>query len=352
MRRLYGTLLLLSVSWMLLVGCEEQGSESTPQTNSAEVSAALRAIDQSLTAGHTDAAVTIARKLVLIAPEDPILQETLGRALLARATSVGGPTARASQEEALVAYETAARLTPHHAGLAHAAGVVADLLGRTPTAIEWYRRAGEIDPLSPSYPLYEGLALSRSALPMQAIAPLARSVAIAPSNAMCLAALAEAYARTGQMDLAISTASRAREIAPNDGVVRIMEARIVRLAQQPDRAVRLLFAMDAIARTDPAAAMELGASLTMLGRHAEAADALERSAVEHPTDGALLEATALACAHSGMIDRAIFWVNRVRAGGFTPAQEEILRHKVVEIGRGSTSPTPSPSPQPSTTVNP
>lgn len=330
-RRLLAAVACACCVWSA-TACHRDSTATAAPPSQADIATALRAIDASLARGDSGAALTVARRLAERVPQDPDVRATLGRCLLAAASDRSDDVhgALSLRREALRAYSDAARLAPTESEAPHSCGVIAGMLpGEDAEAVGWFREASRRRPTDPRHPLFEGLALSRQGLLDPAASALERACTLAPNDATTLASLAEVCARRGDATRAISLAAAARAAAPDDPNMRLVEARVVRLAGRAERARALLLALDTPTLASEPFARELAQCHFALGEWLDRARALERLAASQPqlTDAAI--DTAMAYAEAGQRDEARYWLDRAASHGAPPHAVDAARQQIM-----------------------
>jgi len=285
----------------------------------------------------------IARRLRELRPSDPLVQEALGRALLRSADAATGTDRVAVLADALSAYDTAAELDPNNGGYLHSAGIIASMIPEhLPQAIDRHRRAAERMPDEAAPPLFAGLAMARMGDSAGALEWLSRANELRPGDPTCQMAMADAMVRLGRGDAAIEMAASARALRPDDLDLRLLEARVSRLAGRPERARSLLLALGDAALARDAFARELAAAHTRAGELNPAAEALQRAAVAAPLRVDLAMECAIAWADAGHTEQARYWLDRCSSTGASDALLDEARTRVNEAidrhQRGSSAP--------------
>ncbi len=312
------TLLLLASA----AACTESPAPPPAAPNAADVAAALRAVDEHLTRSDASSALRIAQRLASLAPRDPLAQDALARALLAEAGQSSPGRATELRHSAIEAYAAAAAADGFHAGYPHAASVVASMVpGGAAQALALAEEACRRAPSDASHHLYRGLAHARLDHWEEALAAFGESDRLRPDDPTCLMSMADVSARVGRSSSALELASRARSLRPDDQDLRLMEARVARLAGSPDRSRALLLALDEAALARESVGIELALACQQLGDQEGRARAIERTAIAQPLRIDLAINTALAWAEAGRAEEAAFWVERARKAG---APESVL----------------------------
>jgi tetratricopeptide (TPR) repeat protein len=242
----------------------------------------LASAEEALDKGMVADALRLARYAAeRVADADTL--ELLGRTLLAEA-SVGEPRQRAARRlEAADAYRRAADAAPDRAGLQNAAALVLDTAGLPEEALRLHDRAVELAPNHPPYRLHRANLRLRMG-DLAGAAADQEILARTPEFAAWASALeVEIELAAGRFAEARVAASRALSAAPRDRSLRVLVARVERLAGAPERAVELLAALP-LEERDRATATELALAWSALGRFDRAAEAWEALAAAEPAD--------------------------------------------------------------------
>lgn len=213
--------------------------------------------------------------------------------------------------EAYRQYEQAIAIGPDNAELRFAAGTVASVAGMLDRAEENYARAQQLAPNNPKHPLYLGQVLRKLGRIDEAKAAILTAAKLDPNMAYAWGTLAGIALDENKLSIAETYIRKARDADPKMGAWRLLEAKVLRRQGKPEDAVRLLMALDESDRlTDPNVLEELGLSLGLMKRPADAA-ALYADAVErNPKDKELLYQTALWYQRAGMEDAAKVYAKR------------------------------------------
>lgn len=294
-----------------------------------DLTAAERLIDAALLEGRFGAARLTAEEAARGAPGDERAHELLARTLACEATQCPAGEARTRLlADSLSSYESALGIRPAWAGVAHAAGVVADQLGRPEDALRHYRAAAAADPSNAQYRLYEGLALFHLNRYEEARQAMQLAAELDPRSGWPLAALAELSLTTGDTAAALEFAQRARRASPETVAFRVTEAKALRHLDRHDEVLRLLSALPPADRAEEAVAWELAAAHSASGDHRSAAQVWEHRAHSCPTDPAPALSAARAWLASEDFVRSKSWLDLARAAG---AEEAALASATAEL---------------------
>jgi tetratricopeptide (TPR) repeat protein len=250
----------------------------TPRERALLIASAQEALDKGMVAD----ALRLARYAAERAADAETL-ELLGRTLLAEA-SVGEPRGRAARRlEAADAYRRAADAAPDRAGLQNAAALVLDTAGLRDDALRLHDRAVALAPDHGPHRLHRANLRLRMG-DLEGAAADREVLARIPEFAAWTSALeAELELAAGRFVEARDAATLALAAAPRDRSLRVLVARVERLAGAPERSVELLAALPAEER-DRGATAELALAWSALGRFDRAAEAWEALAAADPAD--------------------------------------------------------------------
>ena len=308
-----------------LGACERQTPAEAPTAAAIETS--LVAAEQYLAAGNTASAAMILEALLGKAPRESRAHELYGQVLYLKgmaAGAVGDDTLAArlvseAYDQYRAAVETAedsSGLGPLTiAGLNQSAGEIASAAGRPKQALEHFRTAGRLDPTTPKAPLYEAQLLIQLGRPEEADLALQRVLRLDPDEAYAHASLAALALQRADRDSAVRHITVARRIDPGNIALRLQQARIFRLCDEPRRALEVLLALDDSARTEEPITAEVAECYHRLNEPGKAAAAWElryRLHPGHPTAWRAAVRAAAARLEAGDRDRARWLYERAR----------------------------------------
>ncbi len=147
------------------------------------------------------------------------------------------------RQESYNHYQTAVLLGPDHPEYRFAAGTVASELQNWTDAETHYIIAGQLDRTNPKYPLYLGQVARKLGKIDEARKALTDAVRLDPDLALGWGSLAAIAMDDGSLGAAKDYIERARKIDAKSNVWRLMEARILRRSNDPEKAAALLFAV-------------------------------------------------------------------------------------------------------------
>lgn len=291
------------------------------------VAEAVEAAETWLVQGDADRAESILVPVVRDVPDDPRVQELLGRAALLRATEAerAGRTSAAADLRRIAGdrYLEAARLAAGDAGLQHAAGIALLSDGRSDEAAICFERAAALRPSAAVHPLYAAQARLQGGDLEAAGTLLARALELDPDEPVALASLAVVRLEQGEGDAALAAIGEARGLDPDDLQLRGQQARILRRLGRPRDGLALLLAVPAADRITAGLTAEAAACRRALGEPDEAARLWEVHHDRAETGGdrfrAAVEA-ATAWIDAGRPDRARRWLDAARVAVRSPEE--------------------------------
>jgi len=237
-------------------------------------------------------ALAIARPLVELAPDDWTAHELHGRAatgtaIVERRARGRTPVADERHREAAESYDRAAQLAaeqaPHAvAPLLRTAGLMLDAVDDLDGAVARYERAALADPIDPQSPLFAAQAHLRQNDLARAKVLIDRVLALEPEEPWGWATRAEIERLSGESATALASMRTARRLDPANHVLRLREARLLRLLDRAEDGLTLLMALPEADRTAHAFVEEIAMSWRAVGEPARGAEAWERLAAREP----------------------------------------------------------------------
>jgi len=200
-------------------------------------------------------------------------------------------------------------------------GIVCERLGREGEAYEYYRRCLDLDPTDPFILASLGSGLATFDDP-DAEGALRLAALTSPTLPFARMAYGSYLAREGMFAEAVTELKAARDLAPEDAVIRL-ELGIAHLLAG-SRGPGLSELEEALAREAEDAWVRglYGLALVEAGRDEEAAEELYRASLERPTDVELHLVSALASAGQGWEDES--WNALARAEQVAEAEDQAL----------------------------
>ncbi len=301
-----------------VVGCKDVPAETTAArgVTTDDRSVAMDAAMAHLDAGRTVEALAITSRLVAQDPHSADAHETHALVLLAEASRMDklGDAAGAAGGwlKAYGAYDRACELRPD-AGLLHlSAGQVAQAMGMSEEARRHYTAADELVPDDPRASFFLGQMALMEKDWESARRWLERNIAIAPGEPYAMASMAIVEVETGEPARAIRIAGQACRISPADPMLRVLQARVHRIAAEATRGIEILTALSADQQATPAAAEELAACWDDLGYPEEAANALATCWLADRSQWKAALGAARILMAAGRQNDAVIWLERAR----------------------------------------
>ena len=326
------------------VGCTKESDESdstradapAPATSSTAASdiprdkleASLDAAQQYIDNDELYKAETILHKVIEKSPSTMEAHEMLARAVFRKASLakeggnvVGG---RKLYREAYDHYARAASLSPDIAGLQQNAGEFAVAAHLPIKALQHFSEARTLDPTNLKHPLYEAQMLLQENRIDEAEESIAAVLALDPNQPYGLATSASIYMERGEKIRALDTIRQARELATineEDLAFRTMEARFLRLMDQPQKSLELLLPLDFETRTTSGVTYEIALAQLAMDRPGKALAAWDdRYRTTHDWEAA--RGAAEACLAGGNIGDAWMWFRRAELSA--PPDDEAM----------------------------
>jgi len=272
---------------------DRRATTDSPRAEDLRASEAMRGSIQRLLDDERPAdALAVARSLAQRSPDDWTAHELHGRAAAATALMleeayVTGTELERLRREAADAYDESARLATtdavHAAGhLLRAAALMYEGLGETTESLARYDRAATIDPLDAQTPLFAAQAHLRRGDLAAAKVLVDRVLALDPDEAWGWATRAEIERQSGDSSLALQSIRRGRRLDPTNHVLRLREARLLRLLDRPADGLTLLMTLPPDERASVAFVEEIAESWERIGEPDRSAEAWEDLARRHP----------------------------------------------------------------------
>ncbi len=299
-----------------LTGAGPLSSEAGQGNRPAALLDALDAARKSLLTGQPAAANAVLVKLVEMYPRDREAHSLFAESLL----ELGEPAA------ALIEYEKAIAIGPDFAELRFAAGSAANMASKPEIAEVHFLRAQDLDQASSQYPLYLGTVQRNLGKIVEAQGSLLRAGNIDPALANAWGQLADIALEENKLSLATTHIAKARKLEPSSVHWRLIQARILKRQNKPDKAASLLMAIETTDRlTNPMILREIGLCYGMLSRPEDAADLFSEAVAMRPDDPQLLYETALWHDRAERQDLAMGFAQRAAELGSERAVDLIKR---------------------------
>ncbi len=320
-RRLWGVATAALAIVVLIVGiltlrsftatpAEQQGGPAA-SADRAQFNQAIQDSRDALDQGEPAKAEALLRRALASFPDDSDGWSLLGESLIAQDNAT----------EALAAYEQAIAVGQDNAELRFAAATFAHRAGQLDIAQEHYMRAQKMAPTNPKHPLYLAQVQRQAGDLPAAKASLLRAATLDPDLALAWASLAAIALDENKTSIAHQHIKRARKLQPANLDWRIIEARAWRRMNQPNKAVRLLIAVDENTRLASLPALEeLAMCYGMLAQPEEAANLYARAVASNPDEAPLLHLAAQWHQRAAMNDAAEAYAARAARLGYEPSQ--------------------------------
>lgn len=328
-RRVFGvTLATLGVAAALVtVLAVRQGlrggpapASASPAPSALAVGEILRSAGVLLQQGEYAKAGAVLAPAVEAVPTDQDLRLAYAEALLGQREFVK------SHDQFLAAIAIgpdAAQIRFDAGGVAHAAGLLED-------AEEHYWHAQSLDPTDARFPLYLAQIQRKLGKIEEAKKNLLIAARLDPSLDIAWGVLADIALGENNLSIARTHIARARTLAPENLQWRIIESRIERRDNHPEKAVALLTGLTPEQRAQqPMVLREMALCCGLMEQPLEAAelytDAVSVLPSEAPTRGELLREAAVWYERAGMIDEAIVYASRAAREGDAEADRLLDR---------------------------
>jgi tetratricopeptide (TPR) repeat protein len=317
-----------------LPGCDSPHDDppEAPRVDPAQVEAALDAAERYMAMGNMVEAEAIAIRLSRLDPEHFAPDDLLGRICVGRALAfnANGREAEADQafSEAHDHYMEAVRKAPGIPGLQQSAGEIAQLAGRLDAAMEHFKAAAELSPEEPAPPLYIAQLLIAGGSPEEARPWVQKVLAIVPGQPHALATRAVLEMDLGNVPEAFEAIDSARSALPVDVGIRVIEARLYRQHDDPERALELLLSLPRQLQADEGVAGELAVNWGSIGRHDRSAETWAFCFASMPDvhrSGRVALKVAEAWIEDRQFEKAAVWIEQAELLGVPGEQVELVR---------------------------
>ena len=231
---------------------------ASPQTVKEILDSARAYMDQD----KAPAAEVILRAAVERVPESQSLRLLLGECLLQQDR----------MEEAYEEYAQGIFIGPDHPEYRFAAGTIASQLGRLEDAEAHYLKAQSMERSNPKFPLYAAQVQRKMGKVDDARANLVLATNLDENLSLAWATLAAIALDENKLEMGAQYIERARRIDPDRADLRVIEAKILRRGNEPEKAASVLEAIPEADRVrDAGVLLELSLCYGMLGRAGDAA---------------------------------------------------------------------------------
>jgi tetratricopeptide (TPR) repeat protein len=239
----------------LLVGCGNSDSSVaepiTVQVRRSSIDAAIVHLD----AGRILEALAITSTLVERDADSAQSQEAHALVLLADAarldTMYQTEQAGYSRSKALEAYKTACAQSTNPGLLQLSAAQLAQMLGKDELAKQYYKSAHENVPIDSRASFFLAQIHMLQEEWIEAKQWIDASLERDQFEPFALLSSALIEVQLGSVDVAITRATQGCDINPNDPNLRFIQARVIRLSGNPDRALEILATLPKVLRESP-----------------------------------------------------------------------------------------------------
>ncbi|MEX2080886.1 MAG: tetratricopeptide repeat protein [Dehalococcoidia bacterium] len=314
---LAGGLIAILVAWNKAGGL----SPSTANGQSHRVPAHI-AIKTALDAAHhhlrqneATKAEAILRDAVGLYPADQELRIAFGESLMALRTFP------AAYEQ----YVAALAIGPRTAEVEFTAGTLANSIGKPDRSVEHYAAAQRADPKNPAYPLYLAQVQLKRNETEAAKVNLMLAARLDPESAIAWGTLADVALRENNVNIALQHVAKARELQPNVGAWRMVEARALKRKGDVEPALLVLAGLTAAEKREPLVLSLLGECFGMANRPAEAGNVYADASDTKPDDANLAYEAAAWFARAEQTDKAMVFALRARENRHPQAEKLLER---------------------------
>ena len=206
-----------------------------------------------------------------------------------------------------------------------AAGTMASLSGQHERAREHYAAAQALESSNPKYALYLAQTQLKLGENEAAKANLLMAANLKPDDPQAWGMLADIALRENNVAIAIQHIAKARELQPNYGAWRLIEARAQKRNGDPQAALIILLGMDAAERQDPAVLRLIAECYGMIERPHDAAETYAKASDAKKDDADLAYEAATWYARADRNDQAMVYARRAFALGHAQAPKLIER---------------------------
>ena len=295
------------------------GVQSGVATSGGELRTVQEVLDAARTAIDQERAASaegMLRSAVDRFPGDQRLRFMLGECLLALGKGA----------EAYEQYDHGIMIGPDHAEYRHAAATIAAQLGRLDEAEAHYLVAQRLAPSNPKFPLYLAQVQRKQGKNDEARANLVMATALEPELAIAWGSLAALALEENRLSVGLGYVERARALEPTRSEWLVLEAKLLRRDNQPERALALLADVPVEARVKDAALLEeMALCHGMLGRAGEAGRLYVEALDASPERSELAYQAAVWFERSGERERARAFAHRARTLGHEGAAALLAR---------------------------
>ncbi len=217
--------------------------------------------------------------------------------------------------ESYTQYEKALAIGPRDASIEFGAGVAARESGNLERALEHLSMAQTADPQNPDFAVALAQTQRKTGSIEACKANLLRAAHLDPDNAFIWGTLADIALSENNTGVSLQHVSKARTLQPDSTEWRLIEARAHKRRGEPDKALRVLGAIEARQRKEPAVARLISECYGMQGHPADAATIMGEAFLASPMDGSLAYDAAVAFERAGNREKAVEYARYSKALG-------------------------------------
>jgi len=207
--------------------------------------------------------------------------------------------------EAVVPYEKALEMEPHHPDVWVSLGAIAESQGDLAKATACYRKALEIDPNSATGYQALGLALCKADKFLEAAGELGKAVQLDPANGSTHSVLAAALEQAGFFPEAAAVYRRSVELAPDSAELNYSLGRALAHIGELDGALQAYRRAIELNPNHAAMYADLALALDYAGNLPEAIEACRKSLALDPSSAAVYNLLGLCLKKAGNLPEAI-----------------------------------------------
>lgn len=299
---------LVVLAGALLVFAIQRGSRpATPARADASPADAIKSVDAALNAAET------LRKSGDFAKAERILTAAGAQFPKEQQLFVSCAELLAEQHknaEALAQYEKALEIGPREERLEMTAGTLASMLGKVGAAEQHYAAAQSLNKRDFKPALFLAQVQIKQNNTEEAKKNLLIAASLNPDSAVTWGTLADLAYRENKLELAKQHIDKARALEPEVTTWRLIEARILRRENEPEKALALLTPLDASQQRDPGVMQVMSECYGLLSRPGDAAGLYAAASDKDPAKGDLAFQAAVWYDKAGERDNALKYAQR------------------------------------------
>lgn len=254
----------------------------------------LTAARNHINAGQAKSAITILEAGIKDYPADQTLRATYAEALMhdakgmPRATQAQIDDADARLRESLTAYQEALQQGVDNPEFRDVAATIAMELGDYQTAELYWGRAMTLDPSNPKYPFNRAMALRKQGKQQEAKKYLLAAANLDPTMHQAWGSLAGIALDERRLTIADQHIRKARDLAPNDQLYLVTDAKIQRGLGRYERAATLLLSISERNRlANDEILRDLSYCYALLDEPERAVEMYQKASQQRPNDAGL-----------------------------------------------------------------